>query len=90
VVIRVVDSTPGCCAAAEGVFDDTLRYVKERKVFGQLLASFQNTRFKLADIRMGAWCECGTVAGGLMHSHRDCGVANSDGPVLGTCGRRQA
>jgi acyl-CoA dehydrogenase len=38
-------------AAAEAAFDWTVRYVKERKAFGQPLAALQNTRFKLAELR---------------------------------------
>jgi len=30
---------------------ETLKYTKERRVFGQALFDFQNTRFKLADIK---------------------------------------
>jgi acyl-CoA dehydrogenase len=44
----------GACqylAAAEAAFELTLDYVNERKAFGQLIADFQNTRFKLADMR---------------------------------------
>ena len=37
-------------AAMEGAFDATLRYTREREAFGQPLADFQNTRFKLAEI----------------------------------------
>lgn len=40
----------GAVAAAEGVLADTVGYVKERKAFGQAIAEFQNTRFKLADL----------------------------------------
>jgi len=46
----------GACqylAAAEAAFDLTLAYVNERKAFGQLIGDFQNTRFKLADMRTG-------------------------------------
>ena len=32
-------------------YDATLEYVGERKMFGQTLADFQNTRFKLAEMR---------------------------------------
>jgi len=39
----------GAVAAAEGVLNDTIRYVKERKAFGGALADLQNTRFKLAE-----------------------------------------
>ncbi|MFO7550689.1 MAG: acyl-CoA dehydrogenase family protein [Haliea sp.] len=38
-------------ASAEGALDLTVEYVLERKAFGQALGSFQNTRFKLADVR---------------------------------------
>lgn len=36
-------------AQAEQVLADTLVYVKERKAFGKPIASFQNTKFKLAE-----------------------------------------
>ncbi len=38
-------------ASAEGALDLTVEYVHERKAFGQSIASFQNTRFKLADVK---------------------------------------
>ena len=38
-------------AAAEGALDLTVEYVLERKAFGQTVASFQNTRFTLADVK---------------------------------------
>ncbi len=42
----------GCAAQAighaQGALDITCEYVKERKAFGQSVAQFQNTRFKLA------------------------------------------
>jgi alkylation response protein AidB-like acyl-CoA dehydrogenase len=37
-------------AAAEGVLAKTIEYVKDRKAFGQAIADFQNTKFKLAEI----------------------------------------
>jgi acyl-CoA dehydrogenase len=40
----------GGVAAMEGAVAETLRYVNERKAFGQPIAVFQNTRFKLAEI----------------------------------------
>ena len=40
----------GAQAAAEGMLDITLEYVKERNAFGKRIADFQNTRFKLAEI----------------------------------------
>jgi alkylation response protein AidB-like acyl-CoA dehydrogenase len=38
-------------AAAQAAIDWTVQYVKERKVFGQPVASFQNTRYKLAELQ---------------------------------------
>ncbi len=38
-------------AAAQAAIDWTVAYVKDRKVFGQAVASFQNTRFKLAEMQ---------------------------------------
>lgn len=35
---------------AEGAFESTVRYVKERKQFGRTLSKFQNTQFVLADL----------------------------------------
>jgi len=38
-------------AATDGALALTLEYVQERKAFGQTIGSFQNTRFKLAEIK---------------------------------------
>ena len=38
-------------AAAEGALELTINYVMERKAFGQTIASFQNTRFQLAQVK---------------------------------------
>ncbi|MBK9001871.1 MAG: acyl-CoA dehydrogenase family protein [Myxococcales bacterium] len=40
----------GAQASAEQVLADTLEYVKERRAFGKPIASFQNTKFKLAEV----------------------------------------
>ncbi len=37
-------------AAMEGAYEATLQYVRERKAFGQSIADFQNTRFRLAEV----------------------------------------
>jgi alkylation response protein AidB-like acyl-CoA dehydrogenase len=37
-------------AEATAAFDETLRYVRDRKAFGQPVGAFQNTKFVLADI----------------------------------------
>ncbi len=41
----------GAVAASQAGIDWTVDYVKERKVFGQNVASFQNTRFTLAELQ---------------------------------------
>ena len=41
----------GSVAAADGIFDTTVAYVTERKAFGGVLSNFQNTRYKLADMK---------------------------------------
>jgi acyl-CoA dehydrogenase len=38
-------------ASAQSVIDGTLAYVKQRQAFGQSVASFQNTRFVLAELQ---------------------------------------
>lgn len=41
----------GCVAAAEAVFDDTVKYCKERHAFGKPIGKFQHNRFKLAELK---------------------------------------
>jgi acyl-CoA dehydrogenase len=50
-------------AVAELAFDITLEYVKNRKVFGQRVFDFQNTQFKLAEMKAEI-----TVGQGFMES----------------------
>ena len=38
-------------AGAEAVLEKTIEYTRSRKVFGKPVASFQNTRFKLAELK---------------------------------------
>jgi alkylation response protein AidB-like acyl-CoA dehydrogenase len=45
-----ISAVSGC----EYVIDKTLEYVKERQVFGRTVGSFQNTRFKLAEMKSKA------------------------------------
>lgn len=40
-----------CQAGAEAAFAHTVKYTKERQAFGKSISSFQNTRFKLAELR---------------------------------------
>ena len=40
----------GAVGAMEGGVDETLKYVRERKTFGQPVWNYQNTRFKLAEL----------------------------------------
>jgi acyl-CoA dehydrogenase len=41
----------GFMATAQTAFDLTLDYVKERRAFGKPIGAFQNTRFKMAEMR---------------------------------------
>ncbi|MDP2742559.1 MAG: acyl-CoA dehydrogenase family protein, partial [Hydrogenophaga sp.] len=41
----------GAVSAAQAAIDWTVTYVKDRKVFGQTVAAFQNTRYKLAEMQ---------------------------------------
>ena len=41
----------GSVAACEGMLERTIQYVQERKAFGMSVAAFQNTRFKLAELK---------------------------------------
>ena len=41
----------GSLAAANAAFDLTMSYITDRKAFGQTIADFQNTRFKMATMR---------------------------------------
>lgn len=41
----------GSVAAAEGTFDRTLEYVKDRTAFGRPVGSFQHSRFVMAEMR---------------------------------------
>ena len=53
----------GAAAKMEAMFEVTVRYVKDRKVFGQTVFDFQNTKFKLADLKAR------TIAVRLMVDH---------------------
>jgi len=41
----------GAVASAQAAIDWTVEYVKDRKVFGQAVASYQNTRYTLAELQ---------------------------------------
>jgi acyl-CoA dehydrogenase len=41
----------GAVASAQAAIDWTVQYTKDRKVFGQAVAAFQNTRYKLAELQ---------------------------------------
>ena len=43
----------GFIANCEAAFKTTMEYINDREVFGQPVAAFQNTRFKMADMRTG-------------------------------------
>lgn len=38
-------------ASCQAVFDMTMKYIKERRAFGKTVSNFQNTRFKMAEMR---------------------------------------
>ena len=40
-----------CATALEAALNETIRYTKERKAFGRSISDFQNTRFKLAEVK---------------------------------------
>jgi acyl-CoA dehydrogenase len=42
----------GCLSVAQRAFDVTREFVMQRKVFGNVLSEMQNTRFKMATLRM--------------------------------------
>ena len=44
----------GAIGAMDGVIEDTVRYVQDRKAFKRRLMDFQNTRFKLAEAKSKA------------------------------------
>ena len=40
-----------CATALEAALNETIQYTKERKAFGRSISDFQNTRFKLAEVK---------------------------------------
>ena len=42
----------GYLATSNAAFDVTMDYIRDRKAFGRTIADFQNTRFRMADMRM--------------------------------------
>ncbi|MBH69635.1 MAG: acyl-CoA dehydrogenase [Rhodospirillaceae bacterium] len=40
-----------CATALESTLNETIHYTKERRAFGRSISDFQNTRFKLAEIK---------------------------------------
>jgi len=44
----------GAASKMEAMLAETIRYTRERKVFGQTVFDFQNTRFKLAELKAKA------------------------------------
>ena len=41
----------GSCAAAEKILETTIQYCKDRTAFGRSIGKFQNSRFKLAEMK---------------------------------------
>jgi butyryl-CoA dehydrogenase len=46
-------NSASCLGMAEGAFEETIRYVKEREVFGKKLSEFQGVRWMIADMAIG-------------------------------------
>ncbi len=63
----------GSLGAIEGTLNWTVEYIRERQAFGQSLASFQNTRFKIAEMM--------TEARALRSFIDDCTVSLSAGAL---------
>jgi alkylation response protein AidB-like acyl-CoA dehydrogenase len=55
---RVIAASQGI-GVAQGALDKAIQYVKKRKQFGQSLAAFQATQFKIAE--MATWIEAARV-----------------------------
>lgn len=64
---------------AELAFDITLEYVRDRKVFGQRIFDFQNTQFKLAEMKADL-----TVAAGFFDNVLRQAVAGRLDPITAT------
>ena len=47
---RLIIGVDGAGRAWKARYEATLAYVRERQAFGQPIANFQNTRFKLAEV----------------------------------------
>ncbi|MEM6415623.1 MAG: acyl-CoA dehydrogenase family protein [Pseudomonadota bacterium] len=41
----------GCVVGAEGVLEETIKYTNDRQAFGRPIGKFQNTKFKLAEMK---------------------------------------
>lgn len=57
IAMKTLDGGRICIAAqalgiAQGAFSEAVAYVKKRKQFGKAIASFQNTKFQLADMKV--------------------------------------
>jgi alkylation response protein AidB-like acyl-CoA dehydrogenase len=68
-------------AAAEGIFDWTVAYVQERKAFGQALSAFQNTRFKLAEMKTEI-ALCAALADKCIAQYLGSGLTTEDASML--------
>ena len=64
---------------AQGAYEQTIKYTKEREQFGQPIAAFQNTAFKLAD--MATQIEAARLlvyqSAYLASAHKPCGKASA-------------
>ncbi len=67
---------------AQAALDTALAYVQERRAFGKAISEFQNTQFKLADMRTGLeaarcllWRACGKLDAGAPDATAFCAMA---------------
>ena len=67
-------------ASAEAVLAWTIDYVEQRQAFGQRLADFQNTRFKIADLTASI-CACRVLVDRCIELHVQGQLAASDAAI---------
>ena len=61
----------GAVAASEKAFSETLTFIKERKAFGRPIGKFQNSRFKMAEMKTEITIARGFVDGCIMELNED-------------------
>jgi len=67
-------------ARLEAMLDQTIEYVKSRRAFGQTVWDFQNTRFRLADIKAQA-VAVRTLVDHYMYQHMTRGLTPEEAAI---------